>query len=166
MVEFFEDGCFIYSNELVCDIPENPGADTSHIFATLNRQELILGFCNYESGGSYGYVFIERGGRTQSSQETVKNPGRDAIQEYAVFPTSLKRVGSLHRDILKRTSRSQKTVAESTTCRPSISRWRSFVVFAHALRGVGEEFQLVAKVLSLRRRYLPASHANMRAPFT
>ena len=149
----------------MCDILENPGADTSHIFATLNRPELILGFCNSESGGSYGYVFIERAVSTQSGQETVKIPGRDALQEYAVFPTSLKRVGSLHRGILKRTSRSQKTVVESTTCRPSISRWRSFVVFAHALRGVGEEFQLVAKVLSPLRKYLQASPANMGAPF-
>jgi len=84
MVEFFEDVCFIYSNELVWDILENPGADTSHIFATLNRPELILGFCNYDSGGSYGYVFIESGVRTRSRLETVEIPGRDTLQEYGI----------------------------------------------------------------------------------
>ncbi|WCM21775.1 hypothetical protein NDK50_10125 [Paraburkholderia bryophila] len=82
MVEFFNDVCFVYSNELVWDILDNPEGDTSHIFATLNRPELIVGFCNYDSGGSYGYVFIENGVRTRSRLETVAIPGRAPIREY------------------------------------------------------------------------------------
>lgn len=82
MVEFFHDVCFVYSNELVWDILDNPESDTGHIFATLNRPELIVGFCNYDSGGSYGYVFVENGVRTRSRLETVAIHGRAPIQEF------------------------------------------------------------------------------------
>ncbi|MFM0598441.1 hypothetical protein [Paraburkholderia dilworthii] len=85
MVEVFDDVCFVYSNELVWGILDNPEeADTRHIFATLNRPELILGFCNYDSGGSYGYAFIENGIMTRSRLETVEAPGRAPLQEYGL----------------------------------------------------------------------------------
>ncbi|WP_419688936.1 hypothetical protein ACN22W_18665 [Burkholderia theae] len=84
IVEFFQDTCFVYNNELVWDILDNQEADTSHIFATLNRPKLILGFCNYDSGGSYGYVFIENGVRTRSRLETIASPGRAPLREHGL----------------------------------------------------------------------------------
>ncbi|CAJ0730471.1 MAG: hypothetical protein QM625_10375 [Ralstonia sp.] len=84
MVEFFDDVCFVYSDALIWDVLDNPDADVGHIAAKLGNPEVLLGFCHYDSGGSYGYVFVENGVRTRSRLQTTDLPNHPPIQEHGV----------------------------------------------------------------------------------
>ncbi|GCB06798.1 hypothetical protein [Ralstonia sp. SET104] len=84
MVEVFGDVCFVYSNALVWDVLDNPDADAGHIAAKLGNPEVVLGFCHYDSGGTYGYAFIENGVRTRSRLQTSDSLNDSPIQEHGV----------------------------------------------------------------------------------
>lgn len=74
MVQFFGDSCFICNNDVAWDLLERPTFDVTHTYQSLGRPELFLAFCRYDSGGSYGYAFVEEGRRTRSRLQTTGVP--------------------------------------------------------------------------------------------
>jgi hypothetical protein len=74
MVQVFGDVCFICNNDLVWDMLEDHQKDASALYQTLGSPDRILLFCHYESGGSFGYAFIENGIRTRSRLQTTEVP--------------------------------------------------------------------------------------------
>ena len=81
MVQMFGDVCFICNDKLAWGLLENQEADTSELYRALGGPELILAFCQYESGGSYGYTFIENGRRTRSRLQTTGIPSLPPLRE-------------------------------------------------------------------------------------
>lgn len=82
MVEFYGNTCVIYNHELISDILDDPAVDTAHLHLMLDKPDLIIGFCCYDSADSYGYVFIEDGKRTRSRLQTLPAGGRSPLTEF------------------------------------------------------------------------------------
>lgn len=74
MVEQYGDVYFIASDRLVWDFLENHQKDFSYLYQCLGSPDLALLYCHYDSGGSYGYAFIENGVRTRSRLQTTGVP--------------------------------------------------------------------------------------------
>jgi hypothetical protein len=64
-IEIIGNTCFIYSTLLATPFVFNGSEDISEIYNALEKPELILAYCNFDSGGSYGYVFFEHGKKTR-----------------------------------------------------------------------------------------------------
>jgi hypothetical protein len=71
MVQFFNNSCFICNHDLVWDFLENQEKDIAPLYQKLGCPELIVIFCHYDSGGSYGYSIIEHGKRTRTRLQTT-----------------------------------------------------------------------------------------------
>ena len=84
MVQFFGENCFICNNDLVWDILEHPRKDVGRTYRALGSLDMILAFCLYESGGSYGYAFIEQGKRTRSRLQTFGVPTLPPLLEHGI----------------------------------------------------------------------------------
>ncbi|HDR8953558.1 hypothetical protein [Burkholderia vietnamiensis] len=82
MVQFFGDICFIYSNELVWGILADPSIDADSMISAVGKPDFLLAFCQYESGGSFGYAFFEHGTRTRSRLQTIDVPSLPPILEH------------------------------------------------------------------------------------
>jgi len=82
MVQIFRDSCFICNNDLVWNFLENPRSDLGHIYRALGKPESFLLFCHYDSGGSYGYSFVEHGVITRSRLQTTGVPRLPPIIEF------------------------------------------------------------------------------------
>lgn len=82
MVQVFGDVCFICNDSLVWDLLEKPQADARPLFSALGSPALMLVFCRYDSGGSYGYAVIERGEITRSRLQTSGIPGLAPLVEF------------------------------------------------------------------------------------
>ena len=81
MVELYGDVCFIANHDLVWDILENHQSDATQLYERLRAPSLIVVYCHYDSGGSYGYAFIENGKRTRSRLQTTGDPKLPPIIE-------------------------------------------------------------------------------------
>jgi hypothetical protein len=81
MVQFFGDICFVYSDELAWGILADPSINVEPLISAVGKPELLLAFCQYESGGSYGYAFFEHGTRTRSRLQTTDVPSLPPILE-------------------------------------------------------------------------------------
>lgn len=64
-IEIIDKTCFIYSTKLATPFLFDGYEDISEVYSALERPPLILAFCNFDSGGSYGYVFFENGKKTR-----------------------------------------------------------------------------------------------------
>jgi hypothetical protein len=71
MVQFFNDSCFICNHDLVWDFLENQEKDITPLYQKLGCPELIVIFCHYDSGGSYGYSIVEQGKRTRTRLQII-----------------------------------------------------------------------------------------------
>ncbi|MDB6145365.1 MAG: hypothetical protein JWP80_4409 [Pseudomonas sp.] len=69
-VVVFGDVYVICNNDVAWDLLENPTLAATQRHCVLGAPELLLAFCHYESGDSYGYAFIERGERIRSRLQT------------------------------------------------------------------------------------------------
>jgi hypothetical protein len=81
MVQFFDGACFVYNGELVWDFLANPSKDPGQLLAATGSPDLLVAFCNYESGGSFGYAFFERGTRTRTRLQTSDVRGLPPVLE-------------------------------------------------------------------------------------
>ena len=81
MVQFFDNVCFVYSHDLVWHILSDPTIDGQPLISATGSPDLLLAFCQYDSGGSYGYTFFERGARTRSRLQTSGVRGLPPILE-------------------------------------------------------------------------------------
>lgn len=64
-IEIIGKTCFIYSTKLATPFLFDGNEDISEIYSALEMPPLILAYCNFDSGGSYGYVFFENGKKTR-----------------------------------------------------------------------------------------------------
>lgn len=64
-IEIIDKTCFIYSTKLATPFLFDGYEDISEIYSALEMPPLILAYCNFDSGGSYGYVFFENGKKTR-----------------------------------------------------------------------------------------------------
>ncbi|WP_146014170.1 hypothetical protein [Trinickia dabaoshanensis] len=81
MVQFFGGVCFVYNGDLVWDLLAKPSREAGPLISTTGSPDLLLAFCHYESGGSYGYTFFERGTRTRTRLQAVDVPGLPPLIE-------------------------------------------------------------------------------------
>lgn len=84
MVQNFGDVCFISNNDLVWDYLADQEKDVTELYKILGSPDEILIFCHYESGGSFGYAFIEQGQRTRSRLQTTGVPQLPPLMESGV----------------------------------------------------------------------------------
>ncbi|MBX3586658.1 MAG: hypothetical protein KF796_08430 [Ramlibacter sp.] len=82
MVQFFGDACFICNNDIAWEILENPASDITYTHQSLGFPEFFMVFCHYDSGGSYGYAFVEDGQRTRSRLQTTGVPQLPPLIEF------------------------------------------------------------------------------------
>lgn len=64
-IEIIGNTCFVYSASLATPFVFKGSEDISEIYSALEMPPLILAYCNFDSGGSYGYVFFENGKKTR-----------------------------------------------------------------------------------------------------
>ena len=88
MVQFFGDVCFICNDALVWDLLEDQQKDVTALYQALGSPAQMALFCHYDSGGSYGYAFIEHGKRTRTRLQTSGVPHLPPILESGT-PTEL-----------------------------------------------------------------------------
>ncbi|CAM2171087.1 conserved hypothetical protein [Burkholderia latens] len=81
MVQFFDNVCFVYSHDLVWQILSDPMIDGQPLISATGSPDLLLVFCQYDSGGSFGYTFFEHGVRSRSRLQTTEVPGLPPILE-------------------------------------------------------------------------------------
>ncbi|MDE1165865.1 MAG: hypothetical protein PW845_10855, partial [Pseudomonas sp.] len=74
VVEQYGDIWVISSGALTMPILENPHYLASELHETLGSPALIIPFCQYDSGGTYGYAFIENGVLTRSRLHLFDSP--------------------------------------------------------------------------------------------
>ena len=90
MVQFYGDICFIFNHDLVWDYLEHQDKDVAALHAALGRPDDLVLFAQYESGGSFGYAFIDRGIRTRTRLQTSGVPHLPEILESGT-PTALEK---------------------------------------------------------------------------
>ncbi|WP_397452408.1 hypothetical protein [Pseudomonas sp. NA-150] len=78
LVQVFGNVIVINNNQIAWDMLEDPASDVTQRHRVLGAPEMLLAFCHYDSGDSYGYAFIERGERTRSRLQT----GVPAVVEF------------------------------------------------------------------------------------
>ncbi|SEF07782.1 hypothetical protein SAMN02787142_7529 [Burkholderia sp. WP9] len=81
MVQFFGSVCFVFSGDLVWELLVKPSREAEPLISATDSPDLLLAFCNYESGGSFGYAFFERGLRTRTRLQTTDVLGLPPILE-------------------------------------------------------------------------------------
>jgi hypothetical protein len=74
LVERYSDTYFISNHDLAWGILENQDQDVASLYSALGSPSLFLVFCCYDSGGSYGYAFVEEGLRTRTRLQAGGNP--------------------------------------------------------------------------------------------
>jgi hypothetical protein len=82
MVQVFGRTVFICSDALVWQHLEYPQSDISDLHERLGLPDSFTMFCNYESGGSYGYAFVDSGVRTRSRLQMTAGGGQRKLIEY------------------------------------------------------------------------------------
>jgi hypothetical protein len=87
MVQIFGSTVFICSNTLVWQHLEYPQSDISDLHERLGLPDTFTMFCNYESGDSYGYAFVDSGVRTRSRLQVAGRGGQRKLIEYGT-PTA------------------------------------------------------------------------------
>jgi hypothetical protein len=73
-VEQYGDIWVISSDALTMPLLENPHYNASELHRTLGSPAMIIPFCQYDSGGTYGYAFIENGVLTRSRLHSCDSP--------------------------------------------------------------------------------------------
>lgn len=81
LIERYGDVYFISNNDLVWNILEHQHTEVSTLQKSLGSPPFIIAFCCYDSGGSFGYAFIEDGLRTRTRLETTGVPRLPPILE-------------------------------------------------------------------------------------
>lgn len=84
MVSVFEDSYFIDNHDLTWDLLGEKETDISELYFNLGSPELIIAYCQYESGGSFGYAFFEKGVKTRSRLQTTGVPNLPPVVEYGI----------------------------------------------------------------------------------
>ena len=81
MVQTFGEVCFISNDDLAWPLIRNCARDASRLHTALGAPDLLMAFCNYDSGGSHGYAVFENGRRTRTRLQTSGLPDVPALQE-------------------------------------------------------------------------------------
>lgn len=76
VVEQYGDTWVISSAALAIPLLEQPHAITRDLHRSLGSPAMIVPFCQYESGGTYGYALIENGVLTRSRLQNLDNPAQ------------------------------------------------------------------------------------------
>ena len=84
MVQRFGDTYFVCNNDIAWDLLEFPQTDVIHTYRSLGSPQMLMAFCHYDSGGSYGYAFFENGERTRSRLQTVGGAYRKPLIECGI----------------------------------------------------------------------------------
>lgn len=74
VVEQYGDVWVISNGMLAMGPLENSHYDASELYRILGSPEMIISFCQYESGDKYGYAFIENGILTRSRLHPFDSP--------------------------------------------------------------------------------------------
>jgi hypothetical protein len=81
MLQRFGDTYFICNNDLAWNFLEFPQTDVTHAYSALGSSEMFMFFCYCDSGGSYGYAFVENGRRTRSRLQTAGGTHQQSLIE-------------------------------------------------------------------------------------
>lgn len=88
MVQDFGGALFICNGALAETHLENTASDVATLHARLGAPGFFVVFCNYSSGGTYGYVLVDDGVRTRSRLQSMAQPRLLPLTEYGA-PTAL-----------------------------------------------------------------------------
>lgn len=81
LVERYGNVYFVSNDGLVSNILESQEIDVSGLYEAIGSPPLIIAFCCYDAGGSFGYTFVEEGRRTRTRLETTGIPGLPPLLE-------------------------------------------------------------------------------------
>jgi hypothetical protein len=88
MVQNFDGAIFVCSGDLAWGHLKDVGSDLLLLYHQLGSPTTFTVFCNYDSGGSYGYVLVENGVRKRSRLQTTGGPQLPPLIEYGT-PNSI-----------------------------------------------------------------------------
>lgn len=82
MVQNFKGAVFICNGNLAWGHLEDVNSDLLLLHHQLDSPTTFTVFCNYDSGGSYGYALVENGVRKRSRLQTMGGPQLPPLIEY------------------------------------------------------------------------------------
>ncbi|SEK14969.1 MULTISPECIES: hypothetical protein [unclassified Variovorax] len=88
MVQNFDGAIFVCSGDLAWGHLKDVNSDLLLLHHQLGSPATFTVFCNYDSGGSYGYALVENGVRKRSRLQTMGGPQLPPLIEYGA-PTAI-----------------------------------------------------------------------------
>jgi len=93
MLERYEDIYVISNDELIWDHLVDINKTPEFLYECLGKPELFIGFCNYPSGGSYGYTVVQNGEKVRTKLIATTVPETN-VDEGEPFPEELDWINS------------------------------------------------------------------------